>query len=108
MDREQAWELLCEYTKTDNLRRHALELLRVIVEMHYAEVGHGHAAALSEPQLKVLGHALADAVAHRDPSGQCNGCDESPAGLCEDHAADLDKADAYLELARQLEIEVDR
>lgn len=24
MDREQAWELLCEYTKTDNLRRHAL------------------------------------------------------------------------------------
>jgi putative nucleotidyltransferase with HDIG domain len=24
MDRTQAWELLCEYTKTDNLRRHAL------------------------------------------------------------------------------------
>jgi putative nucleotidyltransferase with HDIG domain len=24
MDRSQAWELLCEYTKTDNLRRHAL------------------------------------------------------------------------------------
>jgi putative nucleotidyltransferase with HDIG domain len=24
MDREQAWDLLCEYTKTDNLRRHAL------------------------------------------------------------------------------------
>lgn len=24
MDREQAWQLLCEYTKTDNLRRHAL------------------------------------------------------------------------------------
>lgn len=24
MDRQQAWELLCEYTKTDNLRRHAL------------------------------------------------------------------------------------
>src|ERR1017187_5753419 len=24
MDRAQAWELLCEYTKTDNLRRHAL------------------------------------------------------------------------------------
>lgn len=24
MDREQAWELLCEYTKSDNLRRHAL------------------------------------------------------------------------------------
>lgn len=24
MDRQQAWELLCEYTKTDGLRRHAL------------------------------------------------------------------------------------
>lgn len=24
MDRNQAWDLLCEYTKTDNLRRHAL------------------------------------------------------------------------------------
>lgn len=24
MDRSQAWELLCEFTKTDNLRRHAL------------------------------------------------------------------------------------
>lgn len=24
MDRQQAWEVLCEYTKTDNLRRHAL------------------------------------------------------------------------------------
>jgi putative nucleotidyltransferase with HDIG domain len=24
MDREQAWELLCEFTKTDSLRRHAL------------------------------------------------------------------------------------
>ena len=24
MDRNEAWELLCEYTKTDNLRRHAL------------------------------------------------------------------------------------
>jgi predicted hydrolase (HD superfamily) len=24
MTREQAWELLCEFTKTDNLRRHAL------------------------------------------------------------------------------------
>lgn len=24
MDRQEAWELLCEYTKTDSLRRHAL------------------------------------------------------------------------------------
>lgn len=24
MDRQEAWQLLCEYTKTDNLRRHAM------------------------------------------------------------------------------------
>jgi hypothetical protein len=138
-----------------DLRRHALELLRVIVEMHYAEgaaqycttcgewagifVGvigwhhfrgdpspggqrtlydadheavigwcHSPGLALSPAGHVVVGLALADAVNFRDPSGQCRDCDESPAGLWEDHAADLDKADAYLELARQLEIEVDR
>jgi putative nucleotidyltransferase with HDIG domain len=31
MDREQAWQLLCEYTKTDNLRRHALAVEACVV-----------------------------------------------------------------------------
>jgi putative nucleotidyltransferase with HDIG domain len=31
MDRSQAWELLCEYTKTDNLRRHALAVESCVV-----------------------------------------------------------------------------
>ena len=31
MDRTQAWELLCEFTKTDNLRRHALAVESCVV-----------------------------------------------------------------------------
>ena len=31
MDREQAWELLCEFTKTDSLRRHALAVETCVV-----------------------------------------------------------------------------
>ena len=31
MDRNEAWELLCEYTKTENLRRHALAVETCVV-----------------------------------------------------------------------------
>jgi hypothetical protein len=66
------------------------------------------AAGLAADQLVVLGQALSDAVTYRDPAGACTSCEAHPAGLCEDHAADLDKTDAYLALARALGIEVDR
>jgi hypothetical protein len=56
----------------------------------------------------VLGQVLADAIAYRDPSGACADCEQHPAGLCQDHAEDLDRTDAYLALARDLGIEVDR
>jgi hypothetical protein len=58
---------------------------------------------------EVLAGALADAIIYREsgPDGPCTGCDESPAGLCADHAADLGKASAYLALGRELRIEVD-
>jgi hypothetical protein len=59
-------------------------------------------------QRGILRQALTDAIAYRDPSGICPDCDAHPAGLCSDHAEDLDKTDAYLELARSLGIEVDR
>jgi hypothetical protein len=69
----------------------------------------GLADALTQPQRDVLGQALADAVAYRSSGtdGPCTGCDESPANLCADHEADLDKADAYLALGVALGIEVD-
>jgi hypothetical protein len=57
---------------------------------------------------EVLAHVIADAVAYRGPTGQCEDCEAHPANLCEDHAADLDRADDYLALALELGIEVDR
>jgi hypothetical protein len=39
---------------------------------------------------------------YRQPAGLCADCDGHPAGLCAPHVADLDRADAYAALARQL------
>ena len=58
-------------------------------------------------QLAILGQALADAIEYRQPAGLCADCDDHPAGLCTPHAADLDRADAYAALARQLGTEAD-
>jgi hypothetical protein len=55
---------------------------------------------------ETLGQALADAVAHRDPGGRCDACEASPAGVCDDHAADLGLTDAYIQLAAELRIEI--
>lgn len=71
----------------------------------------GHAIALDDGQREVLAQALADALDYRDlrvNSGQCHDCEEHPAALCEDHAADLELTDAYLALADELGIEVTR
>jgi hypothetical protein len=63
---------------------------------------------LSESNEAILGKALADAIAYRTPKGICPDCDTHPSGLCDDHAGDLDRTDAYLALARELGIEVQR
>lgn len=63
---------------------------------------------LTRAQLDVLGQALADAVAHCTPGGYCADCEVHPAGLCEHHAGDLDRADAYVNLACELGIEAPR
>jgi hypothetical protein len=57
-------------------------------------------------QREVVGQALADAIASRSTE-PCVDCVEHPAGLCNDHAADLDLTDAYIALGRELGIEVD-
>ena len=72
--------------------------------------------SLSRPRsprskLAVLGQALGDAVTYREAAASdfaYAGCEAHPAGLCGDHAVDLDKTDAYLALARDLGIEVER
>ncbi len=61
---------------------------------------------LDDGQREVMAAMLADALARREPSGQCTGCDDHPAGLCDEHAADLDLTDAYVALGRELGIEV--
>jgi hypothetical protein len=62
-------------------------------------VSDGQAAVLSADQREALGRALAAALSCRTPDGGCTGCDEHPARLCNDHAADLELTDAYLTLA---------
>ena len=69
---------------------------------------HVSAQGLDDGQREVLGQALADAIACRTPDSFCTCCEDHPAGLCDDHAADLDLTDAYLALGRELGIEVAR
>ena len=83
----------------DEARRLARELRTVL------DAG---AAVLDALQLATLGLARADAIAYRQPGGECTRCDEHPAGLCADHAADLDRAEDYAELAAGLGIEAGR
>ncbi|HXT90270.1 MAG TPA: hypothetical protein VN714_13540 [Trebonia sp.] len=62
----------------------------------------GTGPGLDADQLATPGQALADAMEYRQPAGLCADCDGHPAGLCAPHVADLDRADAYAALARQL------
>jgi hypothetical protein len=66
------------------------------------------AESLSAEHRETLGQALGDAIQFRDASGFCPHCEAHPAGLCDDHAADLDLTDAYIALGRELGIEVPR
>jgi hypothetical protein len=59
-------------------------------------------------QREVLAAALSDAVNYRDPWGECTDCDARTDGLCLDHSADLSLTDAYLQLANELGLELDR
>jgi hypothetical protein len=53
----------------------------------------------------LLRHALADAVYYRDPPVNCDAC-EAADGLCEQCAAGLARARAYLVLGDELGLEV--
>jgi len=64
------------------------------------------AGVLTAGQREVLARALADALKYRTPDFACPDCDAHPALLCDAHAADLDLADEYVALARELGIEM--
>jgi hypothetical protein len=56
-------------------------------------------------QREVLRQALADAVHYRDPPVQCDAC-EAVDGLCDQCAGGFAQARAYLDLGRELGVEV--
>lgn len=56
-------------------------------------------------QRELLRQALADAVFYRDPPVDCDACDPVD-GLCDECAAGLARATAYLELGEKLGMEV--
>jgi hypothetical protein len=86
------------------LRREDAELRRMLGRL--LAVIDGQAPALTAEQLAVLRQALGDGIAHREPGGFCIDCDAHPAGLCVDHAEDLDRCDAYGLLAKALGVEL--
>ena len=61
-------------------------------------------AVLPPADTAVLGQALDDVQAYRRERAEayCYECAQHPAGACETHADDLDQADAYAGLGRQL------
>jgi len=75
-----------------------------------AVLGHQPCArpALTAADFGILGQALADAIAYREPSWPCSDCGLHRDGRCPDHAADQARTGAYLALADSLGIEMDR
>lgn len=59
-----------------------------------------------DEQRAVLAMVIADAIAYRMPGFRPD-CVALNDGTCPDHAADLDRTDAYLRLAADLWIEVE-
>jgi hypothetical protein len=66
--------------------------------------------SISPADAATLGQALADAEAYRREraAAYCYDCSAAPQEACETHLDDLDRADAYAELGRQLQREDDR
>ena len=61
-------------------------------------------------QRDLLAQALADAVYYRDPPVHCAACDaqHAPGALCQQCAATLARATAYLDLGRELGLQAPR
>jgi hypothetical protein len=64
-----------------------------------------HAALVLPQRRELLRQALADAVCYRDPPVHCHVCD-TLGRLCDQCAAGLARARAYVALGRELGIEV--
>lgn len=82
-------------------------MIAVTAPGHPVKAGAGYDCQCGECDARrvTLLAALEDAAAWLEERGGqvCADCDVHPAGLCEEHATDLDKAEAYRTLARELE-----
>jgi hypothetical protein len=87
-----------EAMKPSELIREAGELRKLL----------GQALDVIAERREVLAAVIADAISYRTPEGHCADCQAEEGGLCYDHAADLDRTDDYLQLARELGIEVEQ
>ena len=106
---EHARQVLAGYdrgrwTAEVNLIGHLAGAVRQLLEV----IGEQRGADLTDVQREVLAHAIADAVAWCTDEDFCGGCEQSPTGVCATHQDELDQRDAYVKLARQLGIEVQR
>jgi hypothetical protein len=101
---------LCPGLQPAELPRGALNLeaaeLRELLGQVLAYVT--ESLSLTGEQRAVLSHALGDAIAWCTDADFCGGCEQSPAGVCPDHQAELDQRDAYIRLSRELGLEVQR
>jgi hypothetical protein len=57
-------------------------------------------------QREALAQALGDAVCYRDPPVYCDACDALENTLCEQCAVTLARARSYLDLGREMGVEV--
>jgi hypothetical protein len=64
------------------------------------------AITLLPQQREALAQALADAVCYRDPPVYCDACDALQDTLCKRCAVMLARARAYLDLGREIGVEV--
>jgi hypothetical protein len=64
------------------------------------------AIILLPQQREALAQALADAISYRDPPVYCEACDALQSTLCEQCGVTLARAHSYLDLGRQLGVEV--
>ena len=109
---QAARQALAELPPAEDIERPYFWIGRLRTAMHQLlDVAAPAPGGLDTGQREVAAAALADAIDYRGlrvNPGLCADCDADPSGLCSDHAADCDLADAYLHLAAELGLELDR
>jgi hypothetical protein len=91
-------------------REHALEQIELIAGDSGLPVTAGEGSAPGDSRRALLAAALADAIAFREARAAmaCDDCEASESGACSRHLDEIDQADRYRIVGRELGIGVDR